>query len=257
VDGELAEHRDRGATDQPGRIVSPCFDVVGSLHSAWTRSPPMAGRTERGTILRRGAAAAARTRRATRRFRLGPGLAKPGGKADTGAMGRPGRTLLIIGVMAVICVAALMGLANRYGKVLEQRSPQAAAPRAVPQRAALEPPVPPPPPARPTESRPAVAPEQQAQELVAAFLAVRAEVRAALDGAVPAGPAERLATLERARERALGRSGLDLAQYRQVRSLWRGWRERGSAPTPAFTAAFTAQADRLDAADLGEMEPYD
>ena len=150
-------------------------------------------------------------------------------------MTRQSRMLLIVGAVGLGSVVVLMMMAQRYNSVLEERAERAKI-RSATGSAATE-----------------------AQSLVDAFIAVRRELKQALDSSrLPADPGEVvLAPLRQARDRGLRTAELEHGAYLRIRTMYRNWKGREPKLTPSFDRAFETRRKTLEALDLGALEALD
>ena len=157
------------------------------------------------------------------------------------------RMLLIIALLSVGGVSALMYMAHRYASVLEQQAaaPQQAAPSDSGRQSSV--------PARePAWKRAAAA---RALARVDEFIDVRSRIRAEIDrrgGAMP-DQAEFLTV----RSGALTATGMGLADYGDMRDLFRSWRRGRLDRSSLMSAAFEERRTELEPLDLGEHESLD
>lgn len=198
-------------------------------------------------------------------------------------MNAPIRTVLILGILALVGLSALGWLAQRYRSMV----PESAEVSSEPTGAAPAAPAGPPDPAldSPEVASPEVAsaeppapfpPSPEALALVDRFLEVRSAVREALDKypyskkvlaaeiedektpfeKVPMSM-DAMAEIRIRRGVALERSGLSAADYDRVRTAWTRLRDGKGAIDPDLRRALEAKRGALDAVDLGRLEELD
>ena len=165
-------------------------------------------------------------------------------------MSKPLRTLLVLAVLSIIGMVALMMIAGRYGKIIQERqSPAASARRnAAPSSAAthwrgsatsssrLRNPV-------PATARGSESAEEQAARYVDGFIQVRRALVEALRKLDPQSDADE--QLRAVRDVAIGEAGLESGEYKQVRQFYGRWIARSGPIVAAFEQAFENRRDEL------------
>lgn len=145
-------------------------------------------------------------------------------------MTRQSRMLVVIGGFGLLAVVVLGSLAKRYEQLLAPEDAAAA---------------------------PGWRGDRFQQERVDGFVAVRSELRRALDESAADADEATLARLRETRDAALARIGMKPRAYLEVRSDWRRWR-RDPSRVPANTAAaFERRREELETLDLGAYESTD
>jgi len=156
-------------------------------------------------------------------------------------MNREARTLLLLGLIALVAVVALGGLAQRYRKAFERRDRTTATfanrvtstPESVPRR---------------------LQPGTGVAELdtLDAFLRVRRSLRSAIDGGTTGEPA-----LREVRARTLVETGLSGEAYLEIRGLYRRWKAGGGGLAEEQARRLERLRGELEAVDLGRFEALD
>ena len=131
------------------------------------------------------------------------------------------RSLLAILAMAIVGVVALGYLANRYTKIARTTGP------------AIE----------------------QALQRVDAFIVVRRAIRLEIESIGERAPHED--SLRRVRDGALTDSGMDPAQYAEIRTLYRKWRSGRLHGGMPMARAMERRKAELSQLDLGAYELLD
>lgn len=198
-------------------------------------------------------------------------------------MKAPIRTVLILGILALVGLSALGWLAQRYRSMVPEPAETPSAPEAAPQTAPADPPAPgivtpedpggegpsaePPPPSGPSAG---------ALALVERFVEVRSAVRETLDkypyakkvlaaelddeqtafGKVPMS-IDAMAKIRIGRGVALEKSGMSAAEYERVRTAWTRLREGNGEIDDDLRRALEAKREALEAVDLGRLEELD
>jgi hypothetical protein len=174
-------------------------------------------------------------------------------------MSRQGRTVLVIGIVALLGVVSLAVLAKRYGRLIPAAQPVQK------------------PPAPAAPSAPEGAPDAaEVDREVDAFLQARQVIRANLEKEY--GPIEPRKTREPVRharaeqDQALFRAlvgirlerdaklqaaGVSMKRYREIRDAYRKWIDGKPVPDATLGAAFDRRPDELLAADLAGFDPFD
>jgi hypothetical protein len=191
-------------------------------------------------------------------------------------MSRSSRMILIVGAFAVVAVAVLALMANRYNRLLSVRE-------VAPDKGASAP-------AAPQSTTPAVSePEPAAGETpstapvdpgvskeIETFIAARQALKKVLDTepAVAAAfvrelegkskkvsnfmtNADFLIELRLKKEHAIQSGGMTVERYRAIRSAYREWKDGKPASDAGLAAALESHRDALKGADLGSYEPLD
>lgn len=140
-------------------------------------------------------------------------------------MSREARTLLVLGLMSLVAVVVLGGMAHRYEKALERRddTPATATHRGGPWADELD-----------------------------AFLRVRRALRNAIDRGATGE-----AVLREIRAEALVQIGLSGDDYLRIRELYRRWKSGVAGPADAQLRGLEQRRAELEAVDLGRYEALD
>lgn len=154
------------------------------------------------------------------------------------------RMLLIIAVLSIGGVSALMYMANRYVKVVEEQSGAGSSRSS---SGVVSAPV-----RQPMWKKEATA---RALARVDRFIGVRSRIRAEIDrrGGAIDGPG----AFDDLRASALTESGMTLNDYGGVRETFRSWRDGQQLQSSSMAAAFEQRKAALERLDLGELEALD
>jgi hypothetical protein len=153
-------------------------------------------------------------------------------------MSREARTLLVLGLMSLVAVVVLGGMAHRYQKALERRDDT---PATVTHRGG------------PWAARsPQRVQDPRAVDELDAFLRVRRALRNAIDRGATGE-----AVLREIRAEALVQIGLSGNDYLRVRELYRRWKSGGAGAANAQLRGLEQRRAELEAVDLGRYEALD
>jgi len=155
--------------------------------------------------------------------------------------------MIVVLALAFVGVSGLALMANRYGKVLDERARTASDPQSSKKSSR----------ANWTRAGQSELPVSRvsADVLVEGFIVVRRSIRGAIDPVE--GRAPRIQEVAAARERALVATGMDAGTYVEVRRAYRAWRDGRERPGTPMADAFEARREVLERLDLGEFEPLD
>ena len=137
--------------------------------------------------------------------------------------------LLVLGLASLGAVVALGTVAQRYSAHLARR-------------------------AEPGSSR-AADPMREVERQVAAFVAVREELRRELDLGRGLGPEALRERLGRVLGRALDAEGLSRESFHALETMWRDWEQEGSAPSALYRGALARRRDHLRGLSLAPIDP--
>ena len=156
-------------------------------------------------------------------------------------MSREARTLLVLGLMSLVAVVVLGGMAHRYQNALERRDESTATvANRVGSRSESAP--------RRLRSSTGVAEIDRLD----AFLRVRSALRSAIDGGTTDEPA-----LREVRARKLVETGLSGEEYLELRGSYRRWKSGGVGLAEAQARRLEERRAELEAVDLGRFEALD
>ncbi len=198
-------------------------------------------------------------------------------------MKAPIRTVLILGILALVGLSALGWLAQRYRSMVPEPAEVPPAPAIVPPPASADPPAPaiatpevPSGEAVSAEPPPPPGPSPEALALVERFVEVRSAVREALvrnpyskkvlaaeleDEQTPFAKVplsiDAMAEIRVRRGVALETSGLSAADYERVRTAWTRLRDGEGEIEADLRRALEAKRGALEAVDLGRLEELD
>lgn len=150
-------------------------------------------------------------------------------------MSREARTLLLLGLMSLVAVSVLGGMARHYQKALEGRDDT---PATVADRVAAR--------------DPQRVQDHRAVNELDAFLRVRRALRNAIDRGATGE-----AVLREIRAEALLQIGLSGDDYLRTRELYRRWRSGGDGLADAQLRRLEQRRAELEAVDLGRYEALD
>jgi len=155
--------------------------------------------------------------------------------------------MIVVLALAFVGVSGLALMANRYGKVLDQRARTGSGTQSSRKSS----------PAQWARGGPSELPVSRvsADVLVEGFIVVRRSIRGAIDQVE--GRAPRIQEVATARERALVATGMDAGTYVEVRRAYRAWRDGRERTGTPMAAAFEERREVLERLDLGEFEALD